>query len=131
MASFLIFVIVGVVPLAIYLVNSLMAMKDKQGIAGGIPKPKGPKAVPRTSKPRTRDARVRQRRAQYCGRNFAHLALAMVGSQNSCRYCTYLQEVPPPPQPSKDDDQHDDHDGVDDVDAAVRAAEEIIDRAKH
>ncbi|MGE3076888.1 MAG: hypothetical protein AB7N24_07400 [Dehalococcoidia bacterium] len=124
MASFLIFVIVGVVPLAIYFINSMVAMKDKRGIAAGIPKPKTAKA-PRH---RTREAKVRQRRAQYCGRNFAHLALALVGSQDSCKYCTYLQEVPPPPPPSADDD---DHAGEDDTNAAVRAAEEIIDRAKH
>ncbi len=124
MASFLIFVIVGVVPLAIYLINSLIAMKDKGGIAAGIPKAKQAKAPGQ----RTREARVRQRRTQYCGRNVAHFALALMGSQNSCKYCTYLQEVPPPPPPSTDDD---DGDAVDDSDAAVRAAEEIIDRAKH
>lgn len=134
MASFLIFVIVGVVPLAIYLINSLIAMKDKSGggIAAGIPKPK-------TAKPprgRSRPARVKQRRAVYCGRGFTHFALALVGSQDSCKYCTYLQEVPPPspihPKPDGPGDRNDgDHSDDDDIDAAVRAAEEIIDRAKH
>jgi hypothetical protein len=128
-ASFLIFVIVGIVPLAIYLINSLIAMRDKSGgggIAAGIPKPKQAKQP----KNRTREARVRQRRAVYCGRHFTHMALALMGSQDSCKHCTYLQEVPPPPSAGPDDDDSD-RDSVDDIDAAVRAAEEIIDRANH
>jgi len=48
------------------------------------------------------------------------MMLALMGSSESCRYCTYLTEVPPPP--AGPEDEHD---------AAVRAAEEIIDQAKH
>lgn len=124
MASFLLFLLIAGVPLSVYIVNALRAMKERgdlgnRGIAAGIPKPKQARAP----KNRTRGARVRQRRAVYCGRDFTHLALAVLGSQDSCRHCTYLQAVPPPPD--SDDDEP-----VTDSDAAVRAAEEIIDKAQ-
>lgn len=117
MISLIVFLAVALLPFVIYLVNALSQMREERGIAAGIPKPKQAKEPRRKS----REARVRQRRATYCGRDFTHLALAVFGSQDSCRHCSYLSEVPPrPPAPEEPDD---------DIDAAVRAAEEIIDRA--
>jgi hypothetical protein len=114
-------ILILAVPFIAYLVNAYVVQKERRGIAAGIPKPKEAKE-PRRKK--SRDARVRNRRSAYCGRDFTHFALALVGSQGSCRYCTYLEEVPlpEPPDPASRDD---------DLDAAVRAAEEIIDRANH
>ena len=117
MISTILFLVVLGLPFIAYLVNALVAKRETRGIAAGIPKPKQAKP-PKAA--RTREGRVRQRRAIYCGREFTHLALAVLGSQDSCRYCSYLQEVPPPPP----------GDNTDDTDAAIRAAEEIIDRAK-
>ena len=117
MISLIVFLAVAVLPFVIYLVNALSSMREERGIAAGIPKPKQAKEPRR----KPREARVRQRRTTYCGREFTHLALALVGSQDSCRHCSYLSEVPPAPPPSDGPD--------DDINAAVRAAEEIIDRA--
>lgn len=121
MISTILFIVVIVLPLIAYFVNTFVASRESRGIAAGIPKPKQAKE-PKEPKRRAREARVRQRRAIYCGRDFTHFALAMVGSQDACRYCTYLQEVPPPAPRGEDED--------DGLDAAVRAAEEIIDQAK-
>ncbi len=105
-------------PFIIYLVNAALAQRESRGIAAGIPKPK--EAKPPRGRARPRPAKVRSARVTSCGRNFSHLMLALVGSSESCRYCTYITEVPP--RPEADEDEHD---------AAVRAAEEIIDQAKH
>jgi hypothetical protein len=112
------FLVLGL-PFIIYLVNAALAQRESRGIAAGIPKPKEAKP-PRGRSTRTRPAKVRSARVTSCGRNFSHLMLALVGSSESCRYCTYITEVPP--RPEGDEDEHD---------AAVRAAEEIIDQAKH
>lgn len=127
MISAVVFILVAVLPFIIYLVNMLNAQKDR-GIAGGIPKPKQAKEPKR----RTREARVKQRRLTYCGRDFTHVVLAVFGSQDSCRRCTYLQEVGPLPDPEPGQGPWQDPEpGLDeDTDAAVRAAEEIIDQAK-
>jgi hypothetical protein len=106
-------------PFIIYLVNSALAQRESRGIAAGIPKPKEAKP-PRGRSGRARTAKVRSARVTSCGRNFSHMMLALMGSSDSCRHCTYITEVPP--QPGGDEDEHD---------AAVRAAEEIIDQAKH
>lgn len=119
MLSTIVFFLVLVVPFVIYLVNAGLASKDNRGIAAGIPKPKRAKTP---KKPR--EARVRTRRATYCGRGFTHLALALVGSSDSCRYCTYLQEVPPQPPAPPDEPG----DPAPDPEAVVREAQEIIDR---
>ena len=130
MISIIIFVVVAVAPIVIFLINAFIANRDNlgnRGIAAGIPKPKEAKTPrPRSKASRTREARVRSRRVTYCGRNFTHFALALVGSQDSCRYCAYLEEVPPPPQGLP-------RGGLDtdaDSEAAVRAAEEIIDKSR-
>lgn len=107
-------------PFIIYLVNAALAQRESRGIAAGIPKPKEAKP-PRSRSGRARPAKVRSARVTSCGRNFSHMMLALMGSPDSCRYCTYITEVPPP-RPEGDEDEHD---------AAVRAAEEIIDQAKH
>ena len=116
MIQTIVFVLVLGFPFIIYLVNSALAHRESRGIAAGIPKPKQAK-TPRT---RGRRAKVRSARVNSCGRNFSHMMLALVGSSESCRYCTYITEVPPPPA-----------DDEDERDAAIRAAEEIIDQAKH
>ena len=124
MLSFIVFLLVAVVPFIIFGINAFTTMREERGIAAGIPKPKQAKE-PRRKK--TREARVRQRRSVYCGREFTHLALAILGSQDSCKRCTYLQEVPPAPVGGDDDGGSGDLDT--DIDAAVRAAEAIIDQA--
>ncbi len=88
-------------PFIIYLVNSGVAAKERRGIAAGIPKQKQAKAPKQSRASRTRTARVRSRRVDDCGRGFTHFALALLGSQESCRYCRYLEEVPQTPE---DDD---------------------------
>lgn len=101
MASALTFLVVFLVPLIIFFVNSGFAAKERRGIAAGIPKPKQPKAARPAKTPRVRTARVRSRRVDDCGRGFTHFALALVGSQEACKYCRYLEEVPSePPGPA-------------------------------
>lgn len=124
MLSFIVFLLVAVVPFIIFGINAFTTMREERGIAAGIPKAKQAKE-PRRKK--TREARVRQRRSVYCGREFTHLALAILGSQDSCKRCTYLQEVPPAPDGGEDEGGSGDRDT--DIDAAVRAAEAIIDQA--
>lgn len=106
MLSTVIFLLVLGLPFIIYLVNSGIAAKERRGIAAGIPKPKQPRAakVPKPGRA-AKTAKVRSRRVEYCGRGFTHFALAVVGSQDSCRYCHYLQEVPAnePEEPPADD----------------------------
>ncbi len=122
--SVLFFLILGL-PFFVYLLNAYLAQREARrgmggGIAGGIPKPKHAKP-PRPA----RRARVRRARVANCGRTFSHLALALVGSSASCRYCTYLEPVDPAnPSPGGDD-------LLDDTEAAIRAAEEIIDQSRH
>ena len=128
MISLVIFILVAVIPFIIYLAGQINTLREDRGIAAGIPKPRQAKA-PREPRRKPRDARVRQRRTTYCGRGFTHFALALVGSQDSCRYCGYLQEVPPPPPSDDDSDERPDESRDNDTDAAIRAAEEIIDRA--
>lgn len=96
MVSIILFVLVAGIPFIIYLVNSGLAAKENRGIAAGIPKPKQPKEAKAPRPGRTaRTAKVRSRRVEYCGRGFTHFALALMGSQDSCKHCRYLQEVPP------------------------------------
>jgi len=116
--STIVFVVVAIVPLIIYLINAGMSARGERGIAAGIPKPKEAK-VPRARKQRT--ARVRDRKVQYCGRTFTHLSLAILGSQDSCKYCTY-EPVESPPEPIK-------FPGTD-TEAAIREAEDIIDQSR-
>lgn len=120
MLSTVIFLLVLGLPFIIYLVNSGVAAKERRGIAAGIPKPKQPRAakVPKPGRG-AKTAKVRSRRVEYCGRGFTHFALALVGSQDSCRYCQYLQEVPatrldepPSGDDSPDDDPADEPDNA-------------------
>lgn len=122
MISIIVFAVVALAPIVIFLINAGLASRDQRGIAAGIPKPKQAKA-PRVKTSRAREARVRSRRVSYCGRGFTHFALALMGSQDSCRYCAYLEEVPPPPQDLPPGSESD-------TEAAVRAAEEIIDKSR-
>lgn len=102
-------------PLIVYLINAALAQRESRGIAAGIPKPKEAKSSQRTGRP----AKVRPLRVQSCGRHGTHLILALLGSADSCRFCTYLQQPGATPTPDGDDERE----------AAIRAAEEIIDRA--
>lgn len=120
--SFLFFLVLGL-PFFIYLLNAYLAQREARrgmggGIAGGVPRPKQARA-PRSS---SRRARTRPARVVNCGRTFSHLALALVGSSSACRHCSYLQPVPSPAP---------DEPPLDDTEAAIRAAEEIIDRSRH
>ncbi len=115
--SVLFFLVLGL-PFFIYLLNAYLAQREARrgmggGIAGGVPRPKKARAP--------RKARTRPARVVNCGRTFSHFALALVGSSGACRHCAYLEPVPPPaPQPEDA--------ALDDTEAAIRAAEEIIDR---
>ena len=115
MLSTVIFLLVLGLPFIIYLVNSGVAARERRGIAAGIPKPKHPRAA-KVLKPGrgAKTAKVRSRRVEYCGRGFTHFALALIGSQDSCRYCHFLQEVPAtePNDPPSDDDGPDEPDNV-------------------
>jgi len=102
MISALTFLVVFLVPLIIFFLNQGIAAKERRGIAAGIPRPKQPKEAKPPKPGRTRPARVRSRRVEYCGRAFTHFSLALLGSQESCRYCRFLEEVPqaaPEPEP--------------------------------
>ncbi len=125
-------------PFIVYLINMALASRDQRGrggIAAGIPKPGEPKDA-RTVRPsRPRSAKVRSKRVQYCGRGFTHIALALVGSSESCKYCTYVQNEPTPlrPEPPSGDDfprNIPPPPVEDDREAAVREAEDIIERWK-
>lgn len=143
----LFFVVLGF-PLIMYLINAGLARRDNRGpggpggIAAGIPKPKTAKTA---KAPRTRDARVRPARTGYCGRGSTHLALSLVGASSSCRFCTYTNAQPwPGTAPSgatgagPDDTsqapaapgEHTAERAIDE-EAAVREAQDIIDRANH
>ena len=104
MVSALTFLVVFLVPLLLFFLISGMVTKERRGIAAGIPKPK-------TAKPprKPRPARVRQYRVDDCGRGFTHLALSLVGSRESCRYCRFeppgLAIVPDPPDQTGADDE--------------------------
>lgn len=124
-------------PFIIYLINMALAQRGQRGgIAAGIPRPKEAKMPrpPRSSKaPRT--ARVRSNRVQYCGRGFTHFALALVGSSESCRHCLYVREEPTPLRPEPPTGGDSPHmppppEPEDDRQAAIREAEEIIERWK-
>lgn len=118
--SVLFFLILGL-PFFVYLLNVYLAQREARrgiggGIAGGIPKPK--KAA--------RKARVRRPRTVNCGRTFSHFALALVGTSAACRYCSDIQPstaaAATTPEPAN---------VLDETEAAIRAAEEIIDRSRH
>lgn len=133
------FLAVLLFPFIVYLINMALAQRDQRGrggIAAGIPKPKEPKAA-RSPRGRTRTARVRSTRVEYCGRGFAHFALALVGSQDSCKYCSYVQNEPTPirPEGPGSDDEGPRNmppppEVEDDRQAAIREAEEILERWK-
>jgi hypothetical protein len=125
-------------PFIIYLISMFLTQKEqrgKGGIAAGIPRP------PREAKPgpspiRARQAKVRPHRVEYCGKGFRHIVLALVGSQASCKYCTYVQDAPTPLRPEPPSDftgprgMPPPPEVEDERDAAVREAEEIIERWK-
>jgi hypothetical protein len=126
-------------PFIIYLISMFLTQKDqrgKGGIAAGIPRPPGSQARPGPSPIRGRPAKVRSTRVEYCGKYFRHMALALVGSQAACKYCTYTQEAPTPLRPEPPSDftgprgMPPPPEAEDERDAAVREAEEIIERWK-
>jgi hypothetical protein len=124
--SVLFFLILGL-PFFVYLLNAYLAQRDARkgmggGIAGGIPRPKEA-ARP---KPSARKARVRPARTANCGRTFSHFALALVGSSATCRYCAEIAPATPATEPAAGP-----ADELDETEAAIRAAEEIIDRSRH
>jgi hypothetical protein len=117
MIQTVIFVLFLALPLFLYLMNSGVIRRETRGIAGGISKPKAAKTP---AQPKARKAVVRTRRTSYCGRGFTHFALALVGSQDACRYCSRLESVPPGSNGEPDPDGN----------AAIAEAEEIINQAK-
>jgi hypothetical protein len=117
MVQTVIFVCFLALPLGFYLLNSGVIRRETRGIAAGIPRPKTAKTP---KQPKGRKAVVRTRRTNYCGRGFTHFTLALLGSQDACRYCSRLQEVPPGGDDAPDTDSH----------AAVAEAEQIINQSK-
>lgn len=103
MISALTFLAVFLIPLILFFLNSGIAARDRRGIAAGIPKAKQAKPPTPPRSPKTRPARVRSRRVDDCGRSFTHLALALFGSEESCKYCRYLEELPATPPASGND----------------------------
>ena len=94
MGQLFFFLLVFIVPLAVYLLNAYNARRPT-GIAGGVEPPKKAKTV----KPRR--ARATQARGQIrrnCGRDWAHLCLSLVGARGACRWCT-AEPVEPTPFP--------------------------------
>ncbi len=134
------FLVVLLFPFIVYLINMALAQRDQRGrggIAAGIPKAKEPRAAKPPRGGRARTARVRSSRVEYCGRGFAHFALALVGSQESCKRCTYVQNEPTPIRPDEPprDGPGPGHvppppEAQDDHEAAIREAEEILERWK-
>lgn len=120
MVQTLIFIAFLGFPLLVYLFNAYQAKRESGGIAAGIPKPKTAKEPKAARVAKARKATVRSRRTTYCGRGFTHFALALIGSQDACRYCGRLEAVPPDgPEPGPEVDSS----------AALAEAEEIIHRA--
>lgn len=124
MISTVIFLIILLGPFIVFLANALIRRADDLGIAGGIKKPGAPKTakVPRAAK--VRRTTMRARRVTYCGRGLTHFALAVVGSQDACRYCGRLETVPPdgPGQDVGPDEEKD---------AALAEVEQILDHGPH
>ncbi len=103
MVSALTFLAVFLIPLVLFFINSGIASRDRRGIAAGIPKPKQAKPPKAARQGRSRPARVRARLVDDCGRSFTHLALALFGSEEACKYCRYLEEMPTTKEGPHDD----------------------------
>lgn len=134
MISAIIFLVVALAPIALYLINAGLSMRDNRGIAAGIPKPKEAKPPRAARSKRSTAARVSNPRVQYCGRGFTHFALAVLGSQDACRHCEYLEAQPQDPTPIRREvlpDERTTQESDDDREAAVRAAEEILEQNSH
>lgn len=94
MSQLFFFVLVFIVPLAVYLLNAYNARRPT-GIAGGVEPPKKAKTVkPRRAKAAPARGQVRRD----CGRDWTHLCLSLVGARSACRWCT-ADPVEPTPFP--------------------------------
>lgn len=125
MLSTIIFLVILLAPFIIFVANAVIRRADDIGIAAGMkkaPRPKEAKPA-RTSAPRRRT--MRPRRVSYCGKGLSHFALAIVGSQDACRFCGRLETVPP------DEGADGGGDGDDEKDAALAEVEQILDRGQH
>ncbi|MBA4179060.1 MAG: hypothetical protein C0506_00575 [Anaerolinea sp.] len=125
MISTIIFLVILLGPFIVFLANALIRRADDMGIAGGIKKPRGVKTAkpPRPSSPaKAKRTAMRARRVTYCGRGLTHFALAVIGSQDACRYCGRLETVPP------DGPGGDGHD--EETDAVLAEVEQILDRGE-
>ena len=119
MLSNVIFILVLLLPLLIFVFSNLTARAREIGIAGGIKRP----SVRKPKEPKARKATaVRFHRVTYCGRGLTHFALALVGSQDACRYCTH-REAPADPSQAP---VH-----ADDADAAIAEVEHLLDESQH
>ncbi len=123
MLSTVIFFVILLGPFILFLANAAIKKADDIGIAGGIKKPREPKAAKTAKAPRMKRTTMRPRRVSYCGKGLTHFALAVVGSQDACRYCGRLETVPPGPPA---DDEKDDE-----KDAAIAEVEQLLDRGPH
>lgn len=123
MISTIVFLIILLGPFVMFLANALIRRADQMGIAGGIKKPGQPKAARTAKSPKVRRTAMRARRVTYCGRGFTHVALALVGSQDSCRYCGRLETVPADGPADGGPDEE--------TDAVLAEVEQILDRGQH
>ncbi|MEP7216063.1 MAG: hypothetical protein ABI782_07395 [Anaerolineaceae bacterium] len=100
MLSTIFFIAILAGPFILFLVNALSQRAKSTGILGGIKMPKAAKAprapgeAPIGRAPKAKRTTMRARRVTYCGRGFSHFALAIVGSQDACRFCGRLEPVP-------------------------------------
>jgi hypothetical protein len=122
MVSTIIFLVILLAPFILFIANAVIRRADQIGIAGGIKKPRGMKAA-KTPKPaKVKRTTMRARRVSYCGKGLSHFALAIVGSQDACRFCGRLESVPPEDGDTGADEEKD---------AAVAEVEHMLDGGQH
>lgn len=121
MISTIVFLVILLAPFVIFIANAVIRRADDLGIAGGLKKPRTPKVArsPKASKPKR--TTMRARRVTYCGKWLSHFALAIVGSEDACRFCGRLESVAPDDGAGSDDEK----------DAALAEVEHILDSNQH
>lgn len=121
MLSTIFFIAILAGPFILFLVNALSQRAKTTGILGGIKMPKAgkspgePGSASAARAPKAKRTTMRARRVTYCGRGLSHFALAIVGSEDACRFCGRLETVPP--GGTDDDEAH----------AAVAEVEQLLD----
>lgn len=127
MLSTIFFIAILAGPFILFLVSAFTQRAKNSGILGGIKVPKAAKAakeaatpapvngIPAAKAPKPKRTTMRARRVTYCGKGLSHFALAIVGSEDACRYCGRLETIPPAG-------------GDEEASAAVAEVEQLLDR---